>query len=151
MIGVFAGVFDQQGRVLCVRQNYGTRVWGMPGGRMEAGEDPVSALKREAFEEAGVTIEVRRLVGIYAAPYRDDLVLLFEADLENRCPWAATDEISEIGFFPLDALPQPMSDNTRLRFDDIATGEAGILRTLTAPGVVCIERSLLCRTSKDAR
>lgn len=71
----------------------------------------------------------------------NNLVLLFVADVQERLPWAVTDEISEFGFFPLDALPEPMSDNTRLRFHDIAAGETSIVRTMTTPGVVCEERS----------
>lgn len=150
-IGVFAAVFDEHGHVLCVRQDYGDRVWGMPGGRLERGEDPVSALEREAFEEAGVTVDVLGFVGAYSASYRDDLVLLFTAVVRQRAPWAANNEISEIGFFPLHALPEPMSENARLRFHDVAAGEAGILRTLSSPGVVHEERSLSARLPQKAR
>jgi 8-oxo-dGTP diphosphatase len=39
-VGVFAAIFDEQRRILCVRQNYGPRKWTLPGGKMEAGESP---------------------------------------------------------------------------------------------------------------
>lgn len=141
-IGVFAAVFDGEGRVLCVLQNYGERCWAMPGGRLEAGEDPETALRREVLEESGVVAEPRTLVGLYAAIYRDDLVILFTADMIDRRAWSPDGEIGATGFFPLDALPEPMSANTRLRFADVAAGRTGLVRTLTAPGVVRAEPAL---------
>lgn len=142
-IGVFAGILDEQGHVLCVRQNYGDHSWGMPGGRLEPGEDPISALEREVLEESGVVIEVRKLVGVYSAAYQDDLVLLFVGDAKERMPWTANDEISEIGFFPPTALPEPMHANQRLRFRDVAAKVTGVVRALSAPGVAVEERSLV--------
>lgn len=141
-IGVFAAVFDGGGRVLCVRQNYADHVWTMPGGRMEAGEDPVSGAEREALEEAAVKIAITALVGVYSAVYSDDLVLMFEARLVQQLEWAPNEEISEIGFFALDDLPEPMSANARLRFGDVRAKRRGLLRTLSAPGMASQERCL---------
>lgn len=135
-VGVFAAVFDETGRVLCVRQNYGERCWAMPGGRMKAGEDPETALRREVLEESGVVAEPRTLVGLYSAIYRDDLVILFTADVRERRPWSPDEEIVAAEFFPPDALPEPMSANTRLRFADVVAGRSGLVRTLVAPGKV---------------
>lgn len=123
-------------------ENYGERLWAMPGGRLEAGEDPVSAVEREALEEAAATIRVRILAGVYAATHRDDVVLLFTADLVERNARLPDDEISEVGFFAVDALPEPMGGNTRLRFEDVVAGKLGILRSLSAPGVVITDRCL---------
>ncbi len=135
-IGVFAAVFDAAGHVLCVRHCYGDKDWGMPGGRMEAGEDPVSAVKREVLEETGVVIDVRSFVGVYSAPYKDDLVILFAAGMRGRRAWSPTGEISDIGFYPLDALPEPMAANPRARFRDVAANVTGVVRTFLAPGLV---------------
>lgn len=141
-MGVFAGIFDTAGRILCVRHAYAAHDWGLPGGAMEAHEDPVSALHREAFEEAAVIVDVEEMVGIYSATYRDDLVILFRATLREGRPWAPTDEIAEIGFFPLDALPEPMPPNVRLRIADLAAGARSVVRALSAPGVVDEPQSL---------
>ena len=141
-VGVFACVFDEKGHVLCVHENYGERLWAMPGGRLEAGEDPVSAVEREALEEAAATIRVRTLAGVYAATHRDDVVLLFTADLVERSARLLDNEISEVGFFAVDALPEPMGGNTRLRFEDVVAGKLGVLRSLSAPGVVIPDRCL---------
>ena len=141
-VGVFAGVFDEQGHVLCVRHGYGKQSWGMPGGMVDPGEDPITALKREVLEETGVTIAVTEFVGLYAATYKDDLVILFRAQVVESRPWIANDEISEMGYFPPTGLPEPMHDNPKLRFADIAAGFSGVLRTLDAPGVVDVQQSL---------
>ena len=141
-IGVFACIFDEQGRVLCVRENYGERLWAMPGGRLEAGEDPISAIEREAMEEAAAAIYVRHLVGVYAATHRDDVVLLFTADLITWSERPPDGEISEVGLFPINALPEPMGANTRLRFGDVAAGCVGVLRSLSSPGFLIEDRNL---------
>jgi ADP-ribose pyrophosphatase YjhB (NUDIX family) len=118
---------------------------------MEPGEDPITALEREALEEAGVVARIRGLVGVYSAPYRDDLVLLFAADLVERRLWEPDEEISAIGFFPVTALPEPMSGNTRLRFADVLTEQGGVVCTLSAPGVRDDRRSIGGAIGRSAR
>jgi 8-oxo-dGTP pyrophosphatase MutT (NUDIX family) len=55
-LGVFAVIFDEAGRLLCVRLNYASKRWTTPGGRVETGESPLEALKREVLEETGLSI-----------------------------------------------------------------------------------------------
>lgn len=140
-IGVFAGVLDHEGRALCVRHNYGDFEWGMPGGRLEVGEDPISAVKREIFEETGVVANITAFVGVYSAAYRDDMVLFFAGMATERAQWSPNDEIMEADFFPIASLPQPMGLNARLRFDDMIAGNRGVLRTLSEPG--CFDHKLV--------
>ena len=48
-------MLDPDDRVLLVRFEFPTAsVWGLPGGGVEATEDPVSALRRELAEELGL-------------------------------------------------------------------------------------------------
>ncbi|HXC21451.1 MAG TPA: NUDIX hydrolase, partial [Steroidobacteraceae bacterium] len=74
-LGVFAAILDDSGRILCVRMNYATRAWTTPGGRVEVGESPLAALKREVLEESGLDVIEDGLVGVYSKPLKDDLVL----------------------------------------------------------------------------
>src|SRR6185369_10252539 len=93
-IGVFASIFDHDKRALCVRQNYGERLWTTPGGRLEAYETPLDGLLREVREEIGAEIEVLGFVGAYANAYKDDLVLNFHARLIGSIEnWRPHDEI----------------------------------------------------------
>jgi ADP-ribose pyrophosphatase/8-oxo-dGTP diphosphatase len=135
-VGVFAHIRSEEGNVLLVRQAYGDRLWALPGGLMESGEDPAGALLREVMEETGFEIAAGPLIGTYAAPYKDDLVLFFEATIRARRAWRPDGEITDRGFHSPAALPEPMGANARLRIADAAAGCRGILRVLTAPGIV---------------
>ncbi|TAJ91551.1 MAG: NUDIX hydrolase [Gammaproteobacteria bacterium] len=127
-LGAFAIIFDEQRRVLCVRTAYGARRWTNPGGRIEANESPLAALTREVLEETGYVIEPGELIGVYAKPYEDDLTLAFTARIIERRPWTSDDEIEEATFFPVAALPGPMTNAARARIEDGAAGRRGIYR-----------------------
>ena len=58
---VNALVRDDEGRILIVGNCYDRQsdlIWGLPGGGVEPGEDLISALKRELYEETGLQAEV---------------------------------------------------------------------------------------------
>jgi len=136
-IGVFASIFDRDKRALCVRQNYGERLWTTPGGRLEPNEAPLDGLVREVREEIGLDVRVVALVGIYANTYKDDLVLNFQAHLRGSLAnWQAHAEISDLDFFPLTNLPQPMTANGYWRLQDAAAGLRGVYRAFSAPDIL---------------
>ena len=51
---------DRQGRILMQHRDANARVspdqWGLPGGRVEEGETPVEAARREVHEETGLVV-----------------------------------------------------------------------------------------------
>lgn len=127
-VGVFAAIFDHKERILCVKQNYSLLDWALPGGRMEDGESPTLALEREVQEETGYLIKVARLIGIYATPYKNDLALLFEARIVEKGLWNPNNEISDLGFYYSDELPQPMHSQTLRKIQDTINGSVGVVR-----------------------
>lgn len=127
-IGVFANIFDDQRRILCVKRAYGPKNWTTPGGKMEAGEDPLQALVREVAEESGYVVRPGRLNGVYSKPEQDDVVLSIEAEIIARGPWQPNSEIAECGFYGRDELPQPMRETTATRILDAFDGRTGVLR-----------------------
>src|SRR5438874_10406618 len=127
-VGVFAAIFDDQRRILCVKRDYSPRNWTVPGGGMEPGESPIQALEREVREETGFGVRVVRLIGLYSAPFKDDLVIFFEAEIVGREAWQPGAEIAEIGFFPEDELPEPLGPRARVRIADAFAGRSGVVR-----------------------
>ena len=128
--GVFAAIFDEGGRILCVRMNYGKRGWTTPGGRVESDESPLDALKREVLEETGLEIEPGNLIGIYSKPAENDIVLCFRATVRRRNGWAPNDEISELRYFSAAELPRPMTVAARARIMDAFEGRTGVFRVI---------------------
>lgn len=121
-VGAACAIFDGDGRVLLVRHTYGRLNWELPGGLGERGESPSEAAARELFEETGIRAEIDRLTGVYHDPYHDFGPMLH---FVFRCAWRpefeptpSSPEIGETGYWPLDALPRPMSDFTERRIRD---------------------------------
>jgi ADP-ribose pyrophosphatase YjhB (NUDIX family) len=107
-----AFVLDGSGRVLLARRAHEPEegLWDSPGGFLEEGEEPVSGLRRELLEETGLEIEVRDFVGVFMDRYGDTpdavatLNLVWEATVISGEPVPA-DDVSELRWFPRDALP----------------------------------------------
>jgi ADP-ribose pyrophosphatase YjhB (NUDIX family) len=83
-LGVFAAITDKEGRILCVRMKYATHAWTTPGGRVELGESPLDALKREVLEESGLDVVPEELVGVYSKSRKNDIALS-PALLQQKC------------------------------------------------------------------
>jgi ADP-ribose pyrophosphatase YjhB (NUDIX family) len=71
-LGCSAAILDEYGRILLTRRADNGQ-WCLPGGGMEAGESAAEACEREVLEETGLSVCVKRLVGIYS--HSDQLVI----------------------------------------------------------------------------
>ncbi|GGC95041.1 hypothetical protein GCM10011512_22590 [Tersicoccus solisilvae] len=72
---------DPDGRVLMVQPNY-KQGWELPGGTVEAGEDPRTGCTREVLEEVGLDLPVGRLLvvehGISHGVWGDATIFLYD-------------------------------------------------------------------------
>jgi 8-oxo-dGTP diphosphatase len=125
--GVRTLIFDGEGRLLLERQKlFGS--WALPHGCVDVGESALDAALRETEEEVGVRILRADLFGIYTDPKYSvvypngdqvqTFTIAFHAHEWEGTPRADGDEVSEVGFFPLDALPEPIYEIHRETIED---------------------------------
>ena len=124
---VSAVIFDRRGRLLLQQRADGGQ-WGLPGGSVEIGESVADAVAREVLEETGLTVRVRRLVGVYSDPtlqvvrYPDGNVwhyvnVCFECTVKSG-ELTTCDETLALEYFPLRRLPGTLLPNHRIRIRD---------------------------------
>jgi len=104
---VAAAVVVQDGRVLLARRNAGSHLagfWEFPGGKLEPGEDPAGALRRELREELGVESSVGPPFAFNYHDYGGQRVLLltYQVTLQGE-PRALGCE--ELRWFTPDQIP----------------------------------------------
>ncbi len=76
---VAAAVLCRKDSLLLVVHDSFKRHWTIPGGVVDPGEDPRSGAQREAFEEAGVEVDVGAVLGVFASSWPERVVLVYEA------------------------------------------------------------------------
>jgi 8-oxo-dGTP diphosphatase len=104
--------------MLLVKQNYGPEYWSLPGGVVELGESIEEAAIREAGEETGLQVRIKRVVGLYSKPGEGSLAVTFEAEVMGGTLDPACNDVSDCRYFPLDALPEHAREHLRQRVDD---------------------------------
>ena len=135
-IGCSATIFDANREKVLLTQRTDNGRWCLPGGAMESGESAAEACEREVWEETGLKVRVKRLVGVYSNPdqlviYPDGnkaffVVLSFEAEILSG-ELILSDETTEFGYFSLKEMESmPMHGQHKDRVVDalIESGEA---------------------------
>ena len=108
-IGVFC-IVEHHNKILLVKKNYDNRNWILPGGAVEIGEGTLAALTREVLEETGQIMSDAEFVAAFFSKDHYSIALCFHASLASVSTLSFNPrELSEVGFFAWDALPEPMS------------------------------------------
>lgn len=95
---------DPAGRLLVVYDRF-KRSWTIPGGVVDADEDPAAAAEREAWEEAGTKVDTDQLLGVFASRWPDRLVFVFAgtpAEVVEQPQPLHPHEIGEVAWLPLE-------------------------------------------------
>jgi 8-oxo-dGTP diphosphatase len=117
MITVAAGILKQDGRILiCQRKHTGAfpLQWEFPGGKVEAGEDAQTCLRRELWEELAIAVEIGPEVAAFQYTYPNgfqvNLVFLrvntFTGEMANQAfeqiVWVEPQELLNYDFLEAD-------------------------------------------------
>ena len=136
-VAAYAVVTDDDGRVLLARWIEGRRVaWTMPGGGLEPGEAPETAVRRELREETGYSVKVGELLGIHSRVIpasrrvqKSDqplhtLRIVYRATVSGgRLQYEADGSTDMAEWFPLTAS----ADLQRVKLVDISLRMAGLI------------------------
>jgi len=125
-LGVRVLVENENREVLLVRHTY-VEGWYLPGGGVETGDTIHDAAQKELREETGLELHGElELFGFYkniSASKRDHVALLKASDFREAEVFRPSREIAEIGFFPLDNLPDGITKGNLQRLREVYFGE----------------------------
>ncbi|SEK52176.1 ADP-ribose pyrophosphatase YjhB, NUDIX family [Xaviernesmea oryzae] len=106
----------REGRLLMARRLKAPEAghWTIVGGKVDHGEVSLEAARREAEEESGLSIGSVEFLclseQIIPADRQHWISLIYVTQDSTGEPWLTEpDKISDIGWFPLDGLPAPLS------------------------------------------
>ena len=108
-----AAVFDEAGRVLLVREASG--MWALPGGWVDIDQSILENAVKEVWEEAGLTVRADRLAAVidrdkHNEPrYARKIIMCFVLCTALGGEFRPNSETTASGYFPLDALPEPLA------------------------------------------
>jgi 8-oxo-dGTP pyrophosphatase MutT (NUDIX family) len=124
---------DRDGRILLVRLT-DTGQWATIGGAIEPDESPVQAAVREAEEEAGVRVELGRILAVVGGPecritypngdQTSYVSCVFDATVADGTPEPDGDETSAVQWWAPDRLP----------YDEMSGLTRALLRAVGADG-----------------
>jgi ADP-ribose pyrophosphatase YjhB (NUDIX family) len=126
-------VLINQANQVLLQRRADNGAWALPGGRIEIAETVEQCAVRETFEETGLHVAIKRLVGVYSDPkdycilrYPDGytvhyVVMVFEVEQVGG-ELQLSDESTDLCFFDVDKLPEGIAPSARIRINDTLKG-----------------------------
>jgi 8-oxo-dGTP diphosphatase len=114
---------DKQGRVLLLKHRFRPGSgWGIPGGFIEAGEQPEEAVRRELREEVGLELAAVEVVTTRAFKKPRQIEIVFRCHPRgDALPQSI--EIRKASWFSVDSLPEGLPvDQRKLIRDTLNDG-----------------------------
>ena len=114
-VEVRAAVFDENNRILMVRETLDDERWTLPGGFADVNTTPAENTVREVREESGYEVAVTKLAAVWDKTRQghptgmfSSFKMFFICDLEGGAP-ATSIETSEVRWFAESNLPTDLS------------------------------------------
>jgi len=118
-----AVIFNDNREVLLLKHRFRAGSgWGLPGGFMETGEQPIEALRRELREEIGLEVDDVKILAVRSFKKPKQVEVLFRARA-NAYVESQTIEVERAEWFPIDALPEGLPRDQRSYIDRAAKTE----------------------------
>lgn len=107
--------------------------WAIPGGFVDQGEWVEDAARREAWEETGLKVRLKTLLGLYSNPNRDPrfhtVTALYVAESQGEPK--AMDDAKSVQIVALDAFPKHLAfDHELLLADYLVYRQSGQMAPL---------------------
>src|SRR6185436_2633923 len=115
-----AVIFNQADQVLLLKHRFRAGSgWGLPVGFLEAGEQPIEALRRELREELGLEIEDVEIFLARSFRKPKQVAILFRGSADGPVS-PRTMEVERAEWFSLDALPDGLPRDQRTLIEQAA-------------------------------
>lgn len=116
-------ITDASGRVLLLKHRFRPGAgWGMPGGFIEAGEQPEEALRRELREEVGLEVEKLKLFTTRAFKTPNQIEIVFTARAVGDTNQLSFEIQKAAWFYPGDLPAELSKDQAQLIKGALADG-----------------------------
>jgi ADP-ribose pyrophosphatase YjhB (NUDIX family) len=119
-VGVVFVALNESGEVFMLRHVYHPFYeWGLPGGWLKRNEAPAAGALRELKEETGLTAVIKSTVSVVHDQETAHIGIAYLGQLQSG-ELKLSHEILEARWYPLTALPQPLTHHTQLAINAAA-------------------------------